>query len=571
MTRLAWSVEREPPLGALPAELSRLWRSDLQRNPFASPAFLAVMERETRAAGATPVWSIGRAADGEPRAVWPLRLTRAGRLELLPWAYSDHRSCISDSFVSPDELADGLDEAIRTCAPSGLRFFNVPSWGPTLAAARLAGARGSWHWRAFPAWACPVLRAEPGLESAGGLRQAIERHRRVRGYANAMSRLPGYGFEVLEDDRELADWAREFCDAHEWRWSTTPTPSEYSSAGARALFQEVLAAWARDGVLVRFALRLDWGRAALVAALRAGDRLVYHHVAVSPAAEQHRAGHVLIRLIALWMSEQGLHTLDFGVGNEAYKGRYANGDEPVWRVLAASRRTAPVYLRGVMEARIRESPRLQRGWDRVVNGYLRGPVAAGWASTRLRLRRHWRRAGSGLAWVAAPAAWGQGQPVYRASGLGGSPGGELAELATSELLGFLDRVHGVAGAERAAAFRLRHSGAVPLAIAGSAGPLHACWMVPAAEAPRQQPGDWWILEVGEVSRLAASVRERLYRLVLERLPRGQTALVPVPEADPALAEALRRLGFEPVRSGHEPASALSPPARTPSDTPAPAE
>jgi hypothetical protein len=577
MTRLAWSVEREPPLGASPAELSRLWRSDIQCNPFASPAFLGVMEREAHAAGATPVWSIGRADDGELRAAWPLRLTRAGRLELLPWEYSDQRTCISNPVISPDELAEGLNEAIRACAPSGLRLFNVPSWGPTLAAVRLAATRGRWHWRTFPAWACPVLRAESRPGCAGDLRQAIERHRRVRGYANAMSRLPGYGFEVVQDDRELADWAREFCDAHQWRWSTTPTPSPYASAQARSLFREVLAAWERDGVLVRFALRLEWGRAALVAGLRAGDRLVYHHVAVSPAAEQHRAGHVLIRLIALWMSEQGLHTLDFGVGNEAYKERYANGDEPVWRVLAASRRMAPVYLRGVTESRIRQSPRLQRGWDRLVNEYLRGPVAAGLASARLRLRRHQRRAEPELGWTAAAAEWGQGRAVYRASGLGGAPGGALAEVATSELLDFLDRVHGVAGHERAAAFQLRHSGALPLAIPGPEGPLHACWIVPSREVPpvaknpRQGAGDWWILEVGEVGRVAPSLRERLYRLVLERLPRDQYALVPAREADLALSESLRRLGFEPVRSGDARVSAPSPPARTPSDAPEPAE
>jgi hypothetical protein len=367
-----------------------------------------------------------------------------------------------------------------------------------------------------------------------------------------MSRLPGYAFEVLEDDEDLPEWAREFCDAHEWRWSMTPTPSRYKSPRDRSLFRDVLTAWERDQVLVRFALRLEWGRAALVAAVRAGDRLIYHHVAVSPAAEQHRAGHVLIRLIGLWMSDRGYRVLDFGVGNEEYKSRYANADEPVWRVFASNRRATPVFLRGAVEKAIREASPLQWAWDRLVNRSLRGSFAARWTLSRLRLRRRLHPPGAGLSWLDAldgSLHWDRGHLLYCASGRAGASIDGLTVLSVAELLGFLDGIHGIAGSERETAFRLRHFGAIPLALVGHDGPLHACWLIPNPPgAPQEGAGTWWILEVGRPTLVPLRLREQLWRLVLERVAEAQTACIAVPGGDGILRSSLEKIGFQALSS-----------------------
>jgi CelD/BcsL family acetyltransferase involved in cellulose biosynthesis len=131
----------------------------------------------------------------------------------------------------------------------------------------------------------------------------------------------------------------------------------------RAVWQAILSGWAAEGLLVRFAIRLGTQRVALVAGLRAGTRLIYHNVAMSPLAEKHRAGHVLIRLIGLWMAERGFDTLDFGAGGEEYKSRYANGDDPLWRVFGARSALSQIYLRGLAEHSIRSSERMMRAWD----------------------------------------------------------------------------------------------------------------------------------------------------------------------------------------------------------------
>lgn len=373
---LTWSIDVGS--GDLPADLPDLWRRDRQCNPFASPTFLRVMHAAA-ARTDTPIWGLGHAPDGSLAAAWPLRLDREGALRFLPVGYSDQNSCLAHADVDESELASGLALAVAAAEARSLVLVNVPPWGPTLSATRQAARRLRWPHRSFPAWACPVLRVPTGQGASEALRHAIESHKRLRGYANALRRVPGYAFEVIEDNRDLAAWCEEFCDVHERRWSGTPTPSVYGSPTARALLRETFESWCVDGVLVRFAIRLAGERIAFVAALRAGRRLIYYHVVRSPEAEERRAGHVIIRLIALWMSERGYDTLDFGAGGEDYKSRYANADDRLWRVYAASRVLSATYARAVIEERIRRSTMLQRGWRIVAqrrSGELRRWTAA---------------------------------------------------------------------------------------------------------------------------------------------------------------------------------------------------
>src|SRR5947207_25996 len=259
-------------------DLPDLWRSESSPNPFSSPSFLRVMSEHAAGARATPTLALARSDEGRLMAVWPLLLGRNGMLTFLQRDYSDQRTCITRPEVSAGELAAGLAQLVKVASPAGVRLANIPSWGPTLAASCEALRQVGWRYRAFPAWACPVLRVEPGPGAGASLRQEPDRHTRVRGYASRLAREYGFAFEVEEDATHLDRWCEEFCDAHEYRWNGTPSPSPYRLPEARSLFRQVVAAWACDGVLIRFAIRVASGRAAFVVALRANRRLIYHHV-----------------------------------------------------------------------------------------------------------------------------------------------------------------------------------------------------------------------------------------------------------------------------------------------------
>ncbi len=372
MTSLSWRLEHQLDHTTY-AALQSLWEGDAERNPFAAPAFLRAMSA-AMVRGDVPVWALGTSAHGSLAAAWPLRLDRGRAIRFLPFDYSDQRTCLALGALDQASVAEGLALALRGTHAASLALTNVPAWGATLGAVQAALRSMHWAHRAFPAWPCPVLRVPPGDEAGRAMRAAMDQHKRIRGYANGLRREPGFAFEVAEDAQELETWHREFCDAHERRWDGTDTPSVYRSAAARELFLAALAAWHTDHVLVRFTIRVDAGPLAFVAALRAGTRLVYHHVATSPAGERHRAGHVLIRLIGIWMSERNFDTLDFGAGGEEYKTRYATGNDALWRVFAAPHRISKTYVRGLVEERIRRSPALQQGWDEWVNRRVRGAL-----------------------------------------------------------------------------------------------------------------------------------------------------------------------------------------------------
>ena len=363
---LCWRLEE---LTTALAHVERVWEAAAAKNPFVSPSFLRVMHAAAAPTDRT-ICALGSDAEGVPMAAWILRLDRAGTLHFLPREYSDQSTCIVLPRVDVHALGEGLAFAARETGARRLELTNIPSWGLTLGAVRHAMGCLGWPGRAFPAWPCPVLRVPAGAGAGAVLRESIEQHKRLRGYANALRREPGYAFEVLEDATDLDGWCGDFCDAHEARWNGTESPSPYSKPADRALLRATLGAWATDAVLVRFAIRNGGRRVALVAALRARTRLIYHHVVASPVAERSRAGHVLIRLIGLWMSDRAFDALDFGAGGEAYKFRYANVDEPLWRVFAASNPLSRTFVRGIVEERIRRSPVLQRGWDRMTNGHL---------------------------------------------------------------------------------------------------------------------------------------------------------------------------------------------------------
>ena len=346
------------------------WRGSEARNPFASPTFLRVIHRA--ASGEPAFFALASNDAGETLAAWPLRLGHARTLRFMALDYSDQNTCIARADIDAVALADGLALAMRATGARQLALTNIPAWGPTLDAIDHATLRLGWNARLFPAWPCPALRAP--RSDGHGLRESIEEHKRLRGYANALRREPGYAFEVIDDASGLDAWCSDFCATHRERWDGSDTPSPYAQPDACALLRQVLAAWAADGVLVRFAVSIGGRRVALAACLRSGSRMIYYLVATLPAAERSRAGHVLIRLIGLWASERGFDTLDFGAGGEEYKYRYANTDERLWRAFAAASPLSPAFLRGLVEARIRRTPALQRGWDWAINGHIGNAV-----------------------------------------------------------------------------------------------------------------------------------------------------------------------------------------------------
>jgi CelD/BcsL family acetyltransferase involved in cellulose biosynthesis len=535
--------------------VEEVWRRDAFPSPFASPEFLRALVGEARRDGVTPVFAIGR-REGVPAVVWPLALDARRRLQFLQQRDCDHCVCLCAGQPRAGDLADGLLQAMEATRPSGVFLQRVYPAAPTLEAAKLALERRGWACRLFPATPCPVLTVAPGPDAGERLRAELERHRKVNNYLARVEREEGYRFEALECEYGLEEWAEEYCDAHEWRWSRTNTPSRYHSAEARADLLAHLRAWQRDGVLVRFSIRLAAGRAAFVVALRCGDRLVYHHAVVPPALDRHSAGHVLIRLIGGWMAPRGFRTLDFGVGDEDYKLRYVNGNEALFRVYGSPGRVSATSVKALVDGRIRSSRRLQNAWDQWANRRLRGAVLQ-----RLRdARSRWaivRRVH-----LAAPPASRlvllrdrlivEREIFYRARGTGLPPDPEVRLLSVSQVLRMLEAEQGMLDRSRAAFYEYRFNGSVPFGIVEGGRVVQVSWL--SAAGPEVTPG-WlkaaprrlWCIQMCVTAR---SARGRgLYPRVLRAIRAGLTpedeVLIYTHTWNRASQKGISKAGFEP--------------------------
>jgi CelD/BcsL family acetyltransferase involved in cellulose biosynthesis len=117
-------------------------------------------------------------------------------------------------------------------------------------------------------------------------------------------------------------------------------------------------------VLVRFSVHVLNQRITFVAGLKKnkGRGLIYFHTARLPVYNKLSTGNITIRLMGLWMMENGYQCLDFGRGNEAYKHFFANDTRDLWRVYGARSLMSFHYWKGCIEAYVKAKDSRRQLW-----------------------------------------------------------------------------------------------------------------------------------------------------------------------------------------------------------------
>jgi CelD/BcsL family acetyltransferase involved in cellulose biosynthesis len=568
---MRWEIRGESSPGALVGpDLEDLWRADPHRSPFCAPAYLDQMVELARRERAEPFIAAAISADGTAAAAWPLRRDRGGTVRMLQTFGADHCPCLARAGVSPADLSEGLVTALREADGRALFLENVPSWGPTLSAARLAITETGWKGRSFAAAPCPVLRVPEGPGAAEALRHKVSSSnpKKQEKRENRLKRLPGFAFKAIEGDADLAGWAEDFCNAHEWRWNLTQTPSEFQSEDARRRWLALLGAWARAGVAVRFSLEAEGRRIAFVAGLKAGDRLIYYRIAYSPSHADFSPTLVLLRRLVGWMGERGFTCLDFGVGGESYKLRYADADEPLWRLTAARHALSPVYVRGVIEDEIRKSERTRGLWDEWVNGKLRGDVQSTFDRARLRMRRailsDARQPLSVLRGRLRTRLVSEEMTFYEAPATEGRPDAEVVLLTAHQVLALLGDELSLDPAARARVLEIMAQGDRPFGVVQEGRAVQVCWLRKAAAeeippghdggdphtpgpAGRPDAATWAIVECVTARRARGQgLYPKVLRAVRAAIPPAEACLIWTHDWNVASRRGISKAGFQPI-------------------------
>ncbi|WP_437286982.1 GNAT family N-acetyltransferase [Sorangium sp. So ce406] len=552
---MRWQISALAAPGAiLETTYPALWSADPHRSPFCAPAYLDEMAELARRDGAAPLVATALAPDGSAVAAWPLRRERSGVIQMLNIKGADHCTCVTREGAAPEALGEGLARALADVDGSGLLLKNVPSWGPTLEAARRGIAAAGWSGRSFTATPSTVLRVPEGAGAADALRRKVSGSS-LKNLDNRLKRLPGFAFKALEGDAGLEAWVDAFCDAHERRWNTTTTPSEYRFAEARRRFLARLRGWARDGVLVRFSLEAADEGIAFAVGLTARDRLVYHHVAYSPVHAACSPSTVLIRRIVLWMGERGYTCMDFGIGGESYKRRFANVDEPLFRLIAAPRAASALYVRGLVEERIRASSRLQALWDEWGNRKLRGAMMSNLGRSRNRLRRavvvDVRQPLGVLVGRARSRLERERMLFYRAPAEAGQEHPDVVQLRAPELLAMLEDEVALDAQGRAKYLEALSQGQRAFGVLRDGRAVQVCWLRPAAPEevpPGAEGAPAWVIADCVTARRARGqgLYPRVLRAVRAAIPPGEACFIYTNDWNVASQRGILKAGFQPA-------------------------
>ena len=201
---------------------------------------------------------------------------------------------------------------------AGFRFYHVPDRSSTGERLRCVAARLGLRCVDEGEILAPALILDPPEVGAAAVqKKSLVRHERFfRREGVLIARH-------LSDGALIAEHLDEFFEQHIQRWSGTPYPSLFQRRSRREFYTRLTRDAAKSGWL-RF-VRLDWeGRpiAFHFGFSYRGSYLWYKPTFAIDLAKR-SPGEVLLRVILSAAIEEGAQILDFGIGDEAFKRRFA--------------------------------------------------------------------------------------------------------------------------------------------------------------------------------------------------------------------------------------------------------
>ena len=164
--------------------------------------------------------------------------------------------------------------------------------------------------------------------------RAVLNKRSLRRHVNGFLREGTLELVRLESSPRLDAHCAHFFEQHVARWADTATPSLFHEPAQRRFYRVLAQRLAASGAL-HFSM-VQWrGRAiAYHFGFEQGGVLTWYKPSFDPALAKRSPGEVLIRLLLEDAIGRGLKELDFTVGSEAFKFRFANHVRRVYRVRA---------------------------------------------------------------------------------------------------------------------------------------------------------------------------------------------------------------------------------------------
>ena len=155
------------------------------------------------------------------------------------------------------------------------------------------------------------------------------------------------------DDQVAADLATVF-RLHDARWQTKPGSSTLTGERSRAFHADFASAARCRGWLRLCLLEVDGEAVAGWYGWRLGGRFVYYQAGFDPAWADRSVGFVLLAQTIRAAADEGAEEYDLLLGDEPFKGRFADSERQVCTVVIAPRLSSVRLLAGA-ETRLRRA------------------------------------------------------------------------------------------------------------------------------------------------------------------------------------------------------------------------
>ncbi len=313
---------------ALPG-LEEEWEALFDRvgcdNPFLSCEWAQICLRHLKE-GSTPVFALAR-RDGRLVGVGAFEtapLKPFGReLRFLGWPHGDYRGILIEDGQSKNTPAALLDSVLQAGGFDRVRLERFREGTEGCAGALQALERAGRAQRRVAGMSC-VLELDGDYDSylRGRSKNLRREVRKSANHAKTDGRVASFSRLTSLDDNFL----REMFEIHQLRHAHKEGTGVFARSSGREFFRDVSATMASKGWLDVVAMHLDGELIGFSYGLRVRGTHFTWLCGFRPSAERYYPGIALVEYLIRTSSKMGLSTIDFMIGVEQYKTRWATGN-----------------------------------------------------------------------------------------------------------------------------------------------------------------------------------------------------------------------------------------------------
>jgi CelD/BcsL family acetyltransferase involved in cellulose biosynthesis len=258
-----------------------------------------------------------KGADGIS-AIAPL-FAEAGMIYLIGSGGSDYLDLVGAP-VAPSVASAMLDEAAATASGFlGCVFYHLPTWQQSDVALREAATSSGLAVTDEGTLVAPLLdlRAAPETAVIAAAKKSLVRHERF------FAREGELVVTHTTSPEEIAPQLDGFFAQHAERWADTPYPSLFTDPSERAFYRELVRRVGPTGWLRFTTVWWDDRPIAFHFGTCFAGRYLWYKPSFAIDLARRSPGEVLIRQLLLAAIAEGATVFDFGLGDEAFKQRFA--------------------------------------------------------------------------------------------------------------------------------------------------------------------------------------------------------------------------------------------------------